>query len=62
MALKKINQTHNLMLIEQASIQTVIEEKKVWESELLERYIREGVARDAKKNKNKKRKNIVLIK
>jgi len=55
MALKKISKAHNIKLIEQASTQTALTEKKVWESELLERYIDEGVARD-KKNQIKIKK------
>jgi len=48
MALKKISKPHNEKLIEQAGTQTVLSGKKVWEQELLERYIDEGVARDKK--------------
>ena len=60
MALKHISKDANIKLIEQAGTQTVLTGKKVWESELLEKYINEGVARDKKKrvvqtiNKNKK--------
>lgn len=49
MALKKISHEANKLLIEQASTQTVLTGKKVWESDLLERYIKQGVARDKKK-------------
>lgn len=53
MALKKISKDHNVILIEQAGIQTVLSGKKVWEQELLERYIEEGVMRDRKKQLKK---------
>ena len=49
MALKQISHKHNVILIEQASTQTVLNNKKVTEQELLERYIEEGVKRDRKK-------------
>lgn len=49
MALKKISKESNEKLIEQASVQTALTETKVWESDLLERYINEGVARDKKR-------------
>ena len=48
MALKKISREHHIALIEQAGTQTVLSGKKVWEKDLLERYIDEGVARDKK--------------
>lgn len=51
MALKHISKKHNEMLIKQASIQTVLKGKKTWETDILERYIEEGVARDEKKQK-----------
>ena len=54
MALKKISKEHNIKLIEQAGKLTVLTEKKVWEQELLERYIDEGIERDNKKLFTKK--------
>ena len=48
MALKKVSHDANVLLIEQAGTQTVLTGKKVWESDLLNRYILEGVARDKK--------------
>ena len=56
MALKKISKKHNEMLIEQACTQSALTEKKVWESELLEKYIEQGVELD-KKNQIKVKKN-----
>ena len=46
MALKKISKEHNVELIRQASNLTVLSGHKVWEQQLLERYIEEGIARD----------------
>jgi len=53
MALKKISKEANEKLIEQAGKQTVLSGQKVWETDLLNRYIEEGVARDNKKLQTK---------
>ena len=54
MALKRVTKETNLLLIEQAGKQSVLTGVKVWETDLLDRYIKEGIERDNKKLKTKK--------